>query len=315
MIVAAMLDAGLDIDELKQQLATLDIIGLDVNAEETKRAGLRALKFTVDFPEQKHHRNLEQITGIIEQSKITESAKKTAIAIFEKLAKAEAAVHGKDINQIHFHEVGAVDSIVDIVSAAIGLDFLRKADQIKDKLAKTSIRAPFSGYITAKRTEVGQWITVGGTCFDLINIETVLIRVNVPESTISYVKPSDPAGIRIDALDIDVTGKVVHIIPRGDPAARTFPVEIEVINKTGRLKAGMFARAKLPAGPEIQPLMVTKRWIGGNGHPVDWEIIGAYEPICCNRPVLLAGEPKVDRWGSGAMIDPVDNLRLRARAA
>ena len=132
------------------------------------------------------------------------------------------------------------------------------ADQIKDKLDKTSIRAPFSGYITAKRTELGQWMTVGGTCFDLINLETVLIRVNVPESAISYIKLSDPAQARIDALDTEVTGKVVHIIPSGDPAARTFPVEIEVINKTGRLKAGMFARAKLPAGPEIQALMVPK---------------------------------------------------------
>ena len=62
------------------------------------------------------------------------------------------------------------------------------------------------------------------------------------------------------------------------------------------------------------PLKVTKRWVGGHGRNY-WGIIGAYEPICCNRPVLLAGEPKVDRWGSGAMIDPVDNLRLRARAA
>jgi hypothetical protein len=72
-------------------------------------------------PKEEHsHRNLEDITKIINQSKISEQAKKTAIAVFEKIAKAEGKVHGKDPNEIHFHEVGALDSIVDIVSASIG---------------------------------------------------------------------------------------------------------------------------------------------------------------------------------------------------
>lgn len=126
MIAAVMLDAGLDIRFLKDQLATLGIDGLEVKITETKRGGLRALAFDPVAPEQHHHRNLQQITEIISKSKINEQAKKTAITIFEKLAEAEAAVHGKDVNDIHFHEVGAVDSIVDIVSAAIGLEYFRE---------------------------------------------------------------------------------------------------------------------------------------------------------------------------------------------
>jgi uncharacterized protein (TIGR00299 family) protein len=126
MIAGAMLDAGLDFEFLKSQLATLNLPekNLELKTSETKRAGLLALRFIPVIKEEHHHRHLEDIKKIINNSKITDKAKQTAIAIFERLAHAEAAVHGKDPNDIHFHEVGAIDSIVDIVSAAIGLDAL-----------------------------------------------------------------------------------------------------------------------------------------------------------------------------------------------
>ena len=124
MIVAAMLDAGLDVEFLKAQLATLGLKDLDIKLTETRRCGLRALSFVPIVPEQRYQRNLQQITKIISQSKISKQAKKTAITIFERIAQAEAAVHGKDPNDIHFHELGALDSIVDIVSASIGLEAL-----------------------------------------------------------------------------------------------------------------------------------------------------------------------------------------------
>jgi hypothetical protein len=122
MLVAAMLDAGLDFNFLKAQIAALGIEHLDVTLSETKRCGLRALTFTPIAPHQHHHRHLHDIVTLINQSKISTKAKQTAVAIFDKLAKAEAAVHGKAPNDIHFHEVGAVDSIVDIVSASVGLE-------------------------------------------------------------------------------------------------------------------------------------------------------------------------------------------------
>jgi uncharacterized protein (TIGR00299 family) protein len=124
MLVAAMLDAGLDLEFLKAQIASLGIKNLDLTASETSRAGLRALQFKPTAPDQHHHRNLSDIAKIINSSKINTNAKKTAVSIFEKLAAVEAAVHGSDPNDIHFHEIGALDSIVDIVSAAIGLQTL-----------------------------------------------------------------------------------------------------------------------------------------------------------------------------------------------
>ena len=124
MLVAAMLDAGLDADFLKAQLATLGIKNLDIKLTETRRCGLRAISFEPVTPEQRHHRKLEQITKIISQSKISEQAKKTAITIFERIAQAEATVHNKEPQDISFHEVGALDSIVDIVSASVGVQAL-----------------------------------------------------------------------------------------------------------------------------------------------------------------------------------------------
>lgn len=124
MIVAAMLDAGLDPEFLKARLKTLGIKNLVIKVNQIKRAGLKAVSFIPVTPKQHSHRNLRQITEIINQSKITKKAKKTAISIFNKIAKAEASVHGEEPDEIHFHEVGALDSIIDIVSASVGLEAL-----------------------------------------------------------------------------------------------------------------------------------------------------------------------------------------------
>jgi pyridinium-3,5-bisthiocarboxylic acid mononucleotide nickel chelatase len=124
MIAGAMLDAGLDFEFLKSQIATLGIENLAITVSETKRAGLRAKHFVPLIKEEHHHRHLSDIIKIIQDSKIGEKPKQTAIAIFNRLAQAEATVHGKEPNDIHFHEVGAIDSIVDIVSAAVGFDAL-----------------------------------------------------------------------------------------------------------------------------------------------------------------------------------------------
>lgn len=124
MITAAMLDAGLDADLLRGQIATLGIEGLRLDIAETRRCGQRGLNFKPVAPEQHHHRHLADIVAMIDGSGIAPEAKKTAIAIFNTLARAEATVHGTTVDHVHFHEVGAVDSIVDVVSAAVGIHAL-----------------------------------------------------------------------------------------------------------------------------------------------------------------------------------------------
>jgi pyridinium-3,5-bisthiocarboxylic acid mononucleotide nickel chelatase len=124
MIAAAMLDAGLDGDYLRSQIASLGIEDLKLDITETHRCGQRGLHFKPIAPHQHHHRHLSDIVAMIDASGISPAAKKTAIDIFNTLGRAEAAVHGTTIDHVHFHEVGAVDSIVDVVSAAVGIHAL-----------------------------------------------------------------------------------------------------------------------------------------------------------------------------------------------
>jgi len=123
MIAAAMLDAGLDEAFLVAQLGTLGIKGLEIKVSRTKRCGLRAVHFEPVSGVQ-HIRHLTDITKLINNSKIADTAKQRAIEIFESLARVEAGIHGGKADDVHFHEIGAVDSIVDIVSACIGLEAL-----------------------------------------------------------------------------------------------------------------------------------------------------------------------------------------------
>ena len=125
MIAASLIDAGLDREFLAAQLNTLGIEGLKVEIEPDKQSCIAALTFHPIAPQQKTHRHLSDITEMIKESGISSTAKENAVAIFKLLGHAEAAVHGKELNEVHFHEVGAVDSIVDIVTVSIAIDALK----------------------------------------------------------------------------------------------------------------------------------------------------------------------------------------------
>ena len=125
MTLGALVDAGLEIDTLRSELAKLDLTGYALRSEKVTRAGLAATKVFVDLAGKKHPaRRLPDVRSIIEKSALSDGIKKTSISIFGRLADAEAKVHGTTREQVHFHEVGAVDAIVDIVGTAIGLDRL-----------------------------------------------------------------------------------------------------------------------------------------------------------------------------------------------
>jgi len=123
MTVGALLDAGADQHALTDGLSSLGT-GASFRVEKTKRRGLAATKFTVEGGESKKHRHLPQILEIIERGSLPARAKKTAAAVFRRLGDAESRVHGVSIEKVHFHEIGAVDSICDIVGACVGLELL-----------------------------------------------------------------------------------------------------------------------------------------------------------------------------------------------
>ncbi|MCJ7543045.1 MAG: nickel pincer cofactor biosynthesis protein LarC [Phycisphaerae bacterium] len=125
MIVAALLDAGADLEALKGHLARLDIGGCRMRTERVRRGGLGGLRFCVEAAAKPQaDRNLADILALIDRAALPARAASRAKAIFTRLAEAEAKVHRIDTQEVHFHEVGAVDSIVDVVAAAVALELL-----------------------------------------------------------------------------------------------------------------------------------------------------------------------------------------------
>ncbi len=123
MTVGALIDAGADSSQLVRALDELGT-GAKFEVEKTKRRGIAASKFRVLGGDAKGHRHLKHILEIIAKSGIAARAKQNASAVFQRLGEAEAKVHDISIEKVHFHEVGAVDSICDIVGACIGFDLL-----------------------------------------------------------------------------------------------------------------------------------------------------------------------------------------------
>ena len=126
MVLGALIDAGLPIEQLRHALQALDLTGYELNAETVQQHSITGTRVnvTVSEPDQQPSRAWADIRGLIERSALSARAREAALGIFAALAEAEAQVHGTTADDVHFHEVGAVDSIVDIVGAAIGLDLL-----------------------------------------------------------------------------------------------------------------------------------------------------------------------------------------------
>ncbi len=121
MVLGALLDAGLELERLQAELAQLKLPGYRLAAELVRRGGLSGTLVRVDCEEQSAHRHLSDVEAIIDASELPAEVRQGSKAIFRRLAQAEAQVHGRPVEQVHFHEVGAIDAIVDIVGAAVGL--------------------------------------------------------------------------------------------------------------------------------------------------------------------------------------------------
>ena len=135
MVLGALLDLGLPLDGLRAALGSLAIEYGDIAAERVLRGGVSATKFRVrertraDDGGHHHHHHLKQIVAAIERSNLSSDGKARAVRLFTRLAEAEAAIHDVPLEKVHLHEVGAIDSIVDIVGAVHGMEWLA-ADRI-----------------------------------------------------------------------------------------------------------------------------------------------------------------------------------------
>lgn len=125
MFLASLIDAGLPLETLQDNIEKLNLPEkVELRLTETHKGALRAADVEVIVPHSHHHRHLSDILDILSSSTLSDRVKQAASQVFTLLAEAEARVHGEPIEQIHFHEVGALDSIVDVTGAVIGLDAL-----------------------------------------------------------------------------------------------------------------------------------------------------------------------------------------------
>jgi len=124
MMLGALIDAGVDLATVQAGIDSLGLPSCRLVTEEVKKKGFRALQLTVEHEPEHAHRHLHHIVEMIDRSTLTPAQRELALRIFNRLAQAEAKVHGSTIEKVHFHEVGAVDSIADIVGSAIAWDLL-----------------------------------------------------------------------------------------------------------------------------------------------------------------------------------------------
>lgn len=124
MILGGLLSLGIEKEFLVSELQKLGIPHFELECSDVNRSGISAVYVKTIYHDEKNHRHFSEIKNIIENSTLSDLVKKNAIAIFQTLANAEAKVHGISPDDVHFHEVGAMDAILDIVGACIGIDKL-----------------------------------------------------------------------------------------------------------------------------------------------------------------------------------------------
>lgn len=149
MIIGALVDLGLDIKFLENELKKLNLKGCRIEARKVVKNGLSATKFDVIENRANSHeeRSLKEINEIIRKSKFDNGTKSTIKKIFMTIANAEAKIHNKTANKIHFHEIGAIDTIIDVAGAVIGLE---KLGIEKIYCSKLNVGAGFVGFSHGK---------------------------------------------------------------------------------------------------------------------------------------------------------------------
>lgn len=161
-----------------------------------------------------------------------------------------------------------------------------RIDILEADIDKKTVTAPFDGQVVHEHTEVGQWVPRGGPVATLVDLSSVYVRVNVPERYVRFVEVGREVDVRFPAVrDEAFKGRVVSVSGEGDPAARTFPVRVEVPNEESLLRAGMSARVETPAGVARDVLVIPKDAVLMQGESTYVFVVA--EGRALRRPVRL----------------------------
>lgn len=124
LILGALIDAGAPIEKIRAGLRTLPVPDFELEAEEVRHHGLRALRLRLEVPDETEHRHLPEVVRILRAGRLSPPVTESALRVFDRLAAAEARAHGIPVEQVHFHEVGALDAVLDVAGVALALELL-----------------------------------------------------------------------------------------------------------------------------------------------------------------------------------------------
>lgn len=274
---------------LGQLQARLDELRTGTRQTELRRlkAEMEEARATLD----KWERELKRIRGLYEKTSASvkeyNDTYSDHAAATQRFAMA-AARYDEGVEGPRPEEIAQAEQAVAAQQAVV--------DRLADQLAQTQIRAPYTGSVARLGREVAEWVPEGGEVVELIDLETVLVRVDVPESAISGVETGQPVWVYFDALKERLEGHVRHIIPQADRAARSFPVEIAFANADHHLLAGMFGRATIPLGQSEPQVVVPKDAImdrQGTGYVV--AVMETAEGVM-GIPTAVTRGASVDQW-------------------
>lgn len=212
MTLGALLDCGLAEAWLRDFVARMDVPGAQVRVERVRRCGIACTKLTFELPPEHAHRHLHQVLEIVERARTSARAKQRAADAFRRLAEAEAAVHGTTIDKVHFHEVGALDSILDVVCTMAAVEEMG-----------------FDACFTRPVATGSGWVDIAHGRFPVPAPATLRILEGIPVTGLDLEgECTTPTGAAIIAALTNGAAPPAHFVPRAtgfgagsrDPADR-----------------------------------------------------------------------------------------------
>ncbi|MFH1671954.1 MAG: efflux RND transporter periplasmic adaptor subunit [Pseudomonadota bacterium] len=188
-------------------------------------------------------------------------------------------------------------------------------EELKDSIRKTTVTAPFSGFIAQEHTEVGEWVEKGGSVVTLVALSLLRITVDIPERYVTEICDNNAVQVVVRAYRSEpFPGTISAILPEGNPDSRTFPVKIDVENPDLKLKGGMEARVTFNLASKMKTLLVPKDAVvaanggrlvfvvnSGTAHPVNVKIVGTHGVNVAVDGLLKPGDRVVIRGNERLM--------------
>lgn len=227
------------------------------------------------------------LEGGLEQSKVRAENSRNEEQRLKNLTDARSAAAGREYRDAL--TLSRIDTTMVAVRTAELAQKTAEVQRLDTQIRKSEVRDPRGDGIVARRyVEVGQWVKQGDPVADVVWLDPVFVRANVPEYVIPKIKKGDSARVTFDALpEKEFTGTVDQIIPTADPASRTFPVKILLNNPDFVIRPGFFARATLLARSETPQFVVAKDAVVSTARGA--HVVAAREGKAVVLPVKPAG--------------------------